>query len=293
MAAKGGFMNFSRSDLACEKRPVRDGSDNPPIHRFTSSGFAVSEMVVGEGYDCPKGRYVTIETGRIWQEDIDRIAACEEVIAGEISKFAKKLAEGRTADDLCILVAGLGNRFMTADSLGPLTVDKLTVTRHVMGVGGYFDRIGCSKLCAVQPGVLGQTGIEAAAIIKGACEEAKPDIVIAVDALAARSIDRLATTVQISDTGICPGSGIGNRRTAIDRNTLGCHVIAVGIPTIVDSSTLVCDALEQAGIEEIPHELRTVLETGRSFFVSPKDSDIIADELSSILASAIGIAAGI
>ena len=127
-------------------------------------------------------------------------------------------------------------------------------------------------------------------LIRGAVENARPDLVIAVDALAARSCDRLACTVQLSDRGISPGSGIGNFRQAICTDTVGVPVLALGVPTVVDSSTLVYDALAKAKIGSVSDELRRVLENGRSFFVSPKESDVITAQLSTLFAEAISLA---
>lgn len=287
------LSTFSRSDLACERRRPDTESGEVKYRDFSSDGFHISELSVHTDTDYPKGRYVTVEIGKIWMDSNDRLEACRLVLAEQILDFIFRLTGHRDTGKLCLMIAGLGNRFITADSLGPLTVDKLTVTGHMMGGGSIFDSMGCARICAVQPGVLGQTGIEAASIIRGAVTDTRPDVIIAVDALAARSPERLATTVQIWDSGIRPGSGIGNKRCAVNAESTGCPVIAVGIPTVVDSSTLVCDALERAGIEDYPSSLSEVLENGRSFFVSPKDSDIISEELSSLLASAIDTVAGI
>ena len=150
-----------------------------------------------------------------------------------------------------------------------------------------FLKIGCAHLCAVHPGVMGQTGIEAAAMIKGAADYVKPDLVIAIDALAARSTKRLCATIQLSDTGIEPGSGIGNRRSAVNQETIGYPVMALGVPTVVDCATLVFDSLSRAGIKNLEGELYDSLNEGRDFFVSLRDSDIIAEEISKILATAI------
>ena len=286
------LFTFSRTDLACERRRFPQGDSAVSHREFSMGGFNVSEVRIDDGDDYLPGRYVTVDIGRIWLDSDSRMDSCTGVIAELISEFITSLAGPIPTSDLSIMVAGLGNRFVTADSLGPLTADKLTVTRHMMGIGDIFDSVGCAHLSAIQPGVLGQTGIEAASIIGGAVAEVKPHVMIAVDALAARSVDRLATTVQISDSGIRPGSGIGNRRCAISKETVGCPVISLGVPTVVDSSTLVCDALERADFGDIPPSLEKVLENGRSFYVSPKDSDIISDELSSILAAAISIAIG-
>ncbi len=293
MPEKEDKNQYSRSDLACERRRVESDSENAEQSDRICRGFHISELVISGDGDYPSGRYVTVNTGKIWMEGDDRIEDCIQVLADELSTFVENHTRGKSPSELCIMIAGLGNRFITADSLGPLTVDKLTVTKHVMGNGGIFDSLGCAGLCAVQPGVLGQTGIEAAEIIAGAVRAADPDVVIAVDALAARSMERLATTVQLSDGGICPGSGIGNKRVAINKESIGCPVIAVGVPTVVDSSTLVWDALEKAGIGEVDPSLHQVLENGKSFFVSPKESDIITEEISSLLADTICRMAGI
>ena len=137
---------------------------------------------------------------------------------------------------------------------------------------------------------MGQTGIETLELLQGAVDCVKPDLILAVDALAARSCDRLASTLQISDAGIAPGSGVGNHRAPITREAMGVPVIALGVPTVVNSATLVYDALEQAGIEEIGAPLQRVLKNGKSFFVSPKDSDVVTEEASRLLSDAIGAA---
>ena len=134
---------------------------------------------------------------------------------------------------------------------------------------------------------MGQTGIEAAAMIKGAADYVRPDVVIAVDALAARATKRLCATIQLSDTGIEPGSGIGNRRGAVNRETIGFPVIALGVPTVVDCATLVYDTLEKAGSLTSVPELSGALEEERNFFVSLRDSDTVSEEISGILAGAI------
>lgn len=283
---------FARSDLACEGARVFAATRE--LHRVEryAEGFHITELEeAGGGY--PSGRYVTADIGRIWLESDERAEACVRMLAGEIEGYAERLCAGKPRHERCILAAGLGNRFITADSLGPLTVDKLTVTRHMTGKGGFFDTTGCSELCAVQTGVLGQTGIETALTVAGAVAAAGADLVIAVDALAARSVKRLATTVQLSDLGIRPGSGLGNRRLAVDADSVGCPVLSIGVPTVVDSATLVCDMLERAGITELSPSLCKELEEGLDFFVAPKECDLMADELSTLLSRAICLAAGI
>ena len=210
------------------------------------------------------------------------------LIAREIRRFTRALSGKEINNDFCILVAGLGNLDITADSVGPLTAKKITVTRHLRNMAPQiYEDLGVCEISAFLPGVLGQTGIETLELIRGAVENSEPDIVIAVDALAARSCERLATTVQLSDSGINPGSGIGNLRKAISYETLGVPVISLGVPTVVDSSTLVYEALMKAGIDDVGEDLRSVLENGKSFFVTPKESDVISDGISTILAESI------
>jgi spore protease len=186
-------------------------------------------------------------------------------------------------------VAGLGNDEITADAIGPETVRRIEVTRHLRTyLPEAYEQIGVCAISALSPGVLGQTGIETVELVRGAAENAKPDVIIAIDALAARSVTRLASTVQLSDAGINPGSGIGNNRRAICLDTVGVPVIALGVPTVVDSSTLVYDALERAGVDKVSRQLTEVLEQGKGFFVSPKESDVIVKKVSALLARSIG-----
>ncbi len=289
--------SYTRSDLACESFGEEQGvprgaeqtvriSGGCRIHRLRIQS---EEAAVALGK--PMGDYITVECGQIHRMGQDRTEWMVHLLAGELRGMSERLSGKRPDPGFAILVAGLGNAKLTADALGPDTVGKLTATRHLQEHEGVLYReIGCCALSAFAPGVLGQTGIETLELLRGAVSSVKPDIVLVVDALAARSCDRLASTVQLSDTGIVPGSGVGNHRTAITAETLGVPVIALGVPTVVDSSTLVYDALRQARIEHIDEALREVLENGRSFFVSPKESDLIAAEVSALLAKAIGTA---
>ena len=231
--------------------------------------------------------------GRLWLWDDRRAARFTDALADEITDFFEAASKQKISESSSVLVCGLGNRFITSDALGPQTLDKLTVTRHAVGSGGILDSLGCSRISAIAPGTLGQTGMEALTIIKGGIAEVKPDALIVIDALCARSLDRLAATVQISDSGIRPGSGIGNSRREITEKTAGVPVISIGIPTVVDSSTLVYDALERAGIGEFSDEVRAVLDGGRDFFVTPKECDMIIDRVSSMLSEAIEKAFGL
>lgn len=286
--------SYSRTDLACELPTDQNYGKRRDYFRGECE---CSELIISEKeedfFGKKAGRYVTMSPGKLWLWDEEKAEEIAIGISEEIGRFYEELCDGEITVESSVLVCGLGNRFITADALGPKVLDKLTVTRHMMGSGGIFDRLGCSRISAIAPGTLGQTGMEALSLICGAASEVKPDLVIVIDALAAKSTERLSTTVQLTDTGICPGSGIGNARSEVSRETVGIPVIALGVPTVIDSSTLVYDVLEQAGVEEISDEVDQVLERGREFFVSPKECDMLIEELSALLASAIEKAFGL
>ncbi|MBR3893629.1 MAG: GPR endopeptidase [Clostridia bacterium] len=288
---------YVRSDLACESNCEDFGKlEGADWSVDEKSGFRVSRLEIRSSeaarrLEREKGCYLTVECGRMNHlgEDDARLLEC--LLAEELRGMAERLCGKALDSDFGVFVAGLGNVEMTADAVGPKTVRKLTATRHLKDYEtGLYREIGCASLSTLAPGVLGQTGIETLELLRGAVRYVRPDVAIVVDALAARSCDRLASTVQISDAGIHPGSGVGNHRRAICAETLEVPVIAIGVPTVVNSSTLVYDALSTAGICEIDDSLRQVLENGKSFFVSPKESDVITEEVSNLLANAIGLA---
>ena len=283
-----------RTDLACE-------SDNTPVSgrgcvtkEYSRDGIEISELIItdeeGERiYERKIGRYVTVHCPMDDTLSPDRRDSLTDALSELIASFIYDVTKKPISKDTKVLVAGLGNRFLSSDSIGPRTADKVAVTAHMRATAHatLFDSLGCAGIFAIHPGVLGQTGIEASAVIKGACEHARPDAVIAVDALAARSLSRLCATVQFTDTGIEPGSGMGNRRLAVDRETIGFPVIAIGVPTVVDCATLIFDALRGAGVRQIDDGIEKALSSKNNMFVSPKDSDILSEEISDILAAAI------
>ncbi|MFA6947697.1 MAG: GPR endopeptidase [Eubacteriales bacterium] len=283
--------DYIRTDLACEAgaeaaaRPAEKRVGYDYCERVRGE-VSVAELDVrdGEGERATGksvGRYVTLgfpnmltASDDVRSALIDECAAAVRTLVGD--------ARG------CVMAAGLGNREMTPDALGPLCIDSISVTRHFKHLSEkLFSSLGRECVCALEPGVLARTGIETAETLSGAVENVRPTALIAIDALAARSSDRLMRTVQLSDAGISPGAGVGNRRAALSRDTLGIPVIAIGVPTVVDSSTIVYDALETAGQNDISPELEKVLETGRSYFVSPKDIDEQIETLADIIAEAI------
>jgi len=280
---------YRRTDLACEAEP--GGTGAAPVRRFSAGGIPAEETRIppdtGEAGGCPAGRYVTLHCEKIWLLD-RREMAKTAAAAAEILRTFLKDALGKHPDrDTAVLVAGLGNRFITADSIGPRTADRVTVTNHAAEEQTLAALLGCCRVGTVSPGTEGQTGLPACRVIAGAAAALGADVIIAIDALAARSTDRLASTVQFTDAGIRPGSGIGNHRDALTREAMGIPVIAIGVPTAVDSSTLVWDALEEAGIREVSPALEKVLENGRRHIVSPRESDLIAESASKLLAGAL------
>lgn len=295
MANYGGY---SRTDLACESVAGQKARQNcASVRDYTRGGFEFSELIIKpeDESGCGKkaGRYVTSFPGKMWMWDEVRAGDYEDALAGEIRDFTADVTGKTVGRDTSVMICGIGNRSVTPDALGPRVIDCLTVTRHVMGEGGIFDRMGCSRISAIAPGTLGQTGIEALDLIRGAVAETSPDAVIVIDALAARSTERLSTTVQLSDAGICPGSGIGNSRREISRDTVGVPVIALGVPTVVDSSTLVWDVLGNAGLGDAEDRVREVLDRGKDFFVSPKECDTIIENVAKIIAVSIEEAFGL
>ena len=189
----------------------------------------------------PVGTYITMEAPNMAVPDEEY----HREISEELAKYIKELIKIEK-EDYVVLVAGLGNRQVTPDALGPHVVDNLAITRHIVKEYGKcaMGEDAVHMTSAVVPGVMAQTGMETLEIIKGIVKETKPDLVIAVDALAARNSKRLNRTIQIADTGINPGSGVGNHRNGITEETIGVPVIAIGVPTVVDAATIVNDTME-------------------------------------------------
>lgn len=188
-----------------------------------------------------QGQYLTIEVVGIRQQDTELQGKVEKVFANEFAQFIKQ--SGIKKDDSC-LVVGLGNWNVTPDALGPLVCENLLVTKHLFDLQPESVEDGYRSVSALAPGVMGLTGIETSDIIFGVVEKTKPDFVIAIDALASRSIERVNSTIQISDTGIHPGSGVGNKRKELSKETLGIPVIAIGVPTVVDAVSITSDTID-------------------------------------------------
>lgn len=235
------------------------------------------------------GTYVTIEAPAMVEPD--------EGYHREISDcLAKELLEMIPNGDkeLSVLVIGLGNREVTADALGPHVVDNLFITRHVVKKYGKV-AYNCSKMnlvSSMEPGVMAKTGMETAEIVKGVVLETEPDVLIVIDALAARSIKRLNRTIQITNTGIQPGSGVGNHRNALTEEELGIPVIAVGVPTVVDAATIVGDALKKWMDEDMDKKFdsRLAFAELNNMYMTGKDIDAVIKRVSFTLSEGINIA---
>lgn len=287
-------MNITqRTDLAAELDLAdrQDVDERTETHgKINISTVEILTESAANRLGKPKGKYITLDVGKIWLSSDEDLESAARAISDKLTLLARELCGDMPES---ILIAGLGNRRITADALGDETVGLMTVTRHLKSLNGkLFGLLGGREIAAVAPGVLGQTGIETAELIRGVCAEIAPKLVIAIDSLCARSTERLATTVQLGSTGICPGSGIGNHRRGVTWETLGVPVIAFGVPTVVDSATLVFDALEAAGIDAPDERLLRVLENRRGFFVTPKETDTIVREVSRLAARSLTIAFG-
>lgn len=281
--------------------------------RFESDNVEISGVSVEEFYDeeheirvtevkiltengaksmrKPIGTYITMEMANLVLPDEEY----HHVVAEELSKYVGNVLQ-MDKEDYTVLVVGLGNRDVTPDALGPHTVECLNVTRHIVKEYGKYamGEEAVNMVSAIAPGVMAQTGMESYEIIKGIAETTKPDAVIVVDALAARNTKRLNRTIQIADTGIHPGSGVGNHRNEISKETLGVPVIAIGVPTVVDAATIVRDTMEN---------LLSTLETDDKYemmqeliaphlygmFVTPKDIDESIDRVGATIAEGLNL----
>ena len=225
----------------------------------------------------PIGVYITLEAPKLSEPDKDYHREVSEVLAVYLQELLG------TKEERSVLVVGLGNREVTPDALGPEVVGNLRITRHVVKEYGKaaFEKEKVHMVSGIVPGVMAQTGMETLEIVRGVVEETQPDVVVAIDALAARSSKRLNRTIQISDAGIHPGSGVGNHRHSLTRETIGVPVVAIGVPTVVDAATIVYDAVRDRNA--VPPGLN-------SMFVTPKDIDETIKHLSFTISEALSIA---
>ena len=289
-----------RTDLALEARETVRKPDEEirgvrvEEEKDTEQDISVTKVMIETKNGAkimgkPVGTYVTVEAPNMAVPDEDYHREISEKVARQIREL---LPDGK--EELSVLVVGLGNRDVTADALGPNVADQLHITRHVVKEFGKaaYDKNKMHMISALVPGVMAKTGMETCEIIRGVVEQTSPDVIIAIDALAARSTKRLNRTVQITDTGVLPGSGVGNHRHALTKETLGVPVIGIGIPTVVDAGTIVGDAVEQVEREML---FRTDLHSMKmaqlqNMYVTTKDIDDVVNRLSYTISEAINIA---
>jgi spore protease len=285
------MKNGRKIDLALEAKEFFEGS---PEKKSRLSGVRAEEDILfglpltrvnilnQQGEDAlakPKGTYLTLDLPQL-PRDREEILTTARAVAAMLEELPDLPQEG------LVLVAGLGNRQITPDAIGPKTVDALLVTRHLTET--LPESFGDLRpVAALAAGVAGTTGMESGEVIEALVKKLKPVCLIAVDALAARRQERVCRTIQVADTGIVPGSGVGNARMALDRKHLGIPVIAVGIPTVVDAGTLCMDLLEESGQDFDPSVFRT---EGAEWFVTPRNVDSQVAVLSRILGLGISTA---
>lgn len=304
------------TDLAVESRDIYKEENNIEVEGVSvdvveedNYNITIVEVLNKNGsqkINKPIGKYITIDVPKLNVTDED----LKDEISLVLAKQIKFLTEEYKATK--ILIIGLGNWNVSPDALGPKVVDRVLVTRQFfLNFNKEFDET-VANVAAMSPGVLGITGIETQDIVMGIVEKVKPDLLIAIDALASRKMNRINTTIQLSNVGISPGSGVGNKRSALNKETLGIPVIAIGIPTVVNAATLINDTMdliinsmkasaESGGefynlLEQLSNEDRYSLieEVLNPFMgnviVTPKDIDLLIDDLSIIIANGLNIA---
>ncbi len=300
-----------RTDLALELREqaLKDGEiDGVEVEHLGDATLMVTRLYVTSPQGAHKmgmqeGQYVTIEVPSLRQTDHAMHKKVEEAFARELREM---FVRRRLAPSASVLVVGLGNRQVTPDALGPLAIEQVTVTRHWQTFAPAWLAQGYRIVSAFAPGVLGITGMETSEVISGIVRHLKPDVVIAIDALASRALQRVYTTIQLTDTGIHPGAGIGNKRQGITEQTLGVPVFAIGVPTVVYASTIAHDTLELLARTLQAHDKQTkevlgvlspltaderlqlvqeVLEPlGHNLVVTPKEVDAFVENMAHMIA---------
>ena len=277
-----------RTDLALEAHEINAQAgreDGIRTEEETIDGFSITTVHVGEGEGerlakKKAGTYINVDVGKSWLLASEGFAALVALLAGQLRKLFPADFSGTA------LVVGLGNYDITADSIGPKAVEKVVVTRHLRTLNPQlYESAGFGDLCAFAPGVLGQTGMESAEIVRSIVAAVRPSLIVASDALASRRLARLATTVQLCDTGIYPGAGVSNRRSELSAETLGVPVISIGVPTVVDAATLAYDLLGENADEKTAAAL--LAGDGKDMFITLKESDVITKQTARLLGFAI------
>ena len=309
------MYNF-RTDLALERRDIYqklnklqkidgvESTEEEIDNNLKVSRVKITDINGEKALGKPIGNYVTVDVKKLKLAGEDEIQKTSQVLSEEL----KKILDLHTNKQEDVLIVGLGNIYVTPDSLGPKVINEIDVTRHIIKYLPQYIEEGARPVSAISPGVLGTTGIETVEILKGIVDNIHPKLLIVIDAFASRSIERISSTIQISDTGIVPGAGVGNTRQEISKKTLGVPVIAIGIPTVVELATLVSDGIdifidrlqEKAESNDFLNklqqndkyeEVKEALNVGEyNMIVTPKEIDDLIENMKDIVARGINFA---
>ena len=310
------MYNF-RTDMADERREIYKKANNldgdiPGIEtteKLNDDNIKTSIVKIlneqgEEAIGKPIGTYVTVDIKNLKLAGDDAIEKASNIISEEIKSIINEKINNQDE----ILIVGLGNQFVTPDSLGPKVVSEIEVTRHLLKYAPEYVMPGARSVSAIAPGVLGTTGIETLEIIKGIVDNTKPKLIIVIDSLASKSIERISSTIQISNTGIVPGAGVGNTRKELSQNTLGIPVVAIGVPMVVDLATITDDCLD-IFIEKLQDEAKSneylnnlknrnnyeeiksaLIPNNYNMIVTPKEIDDLIENMKDIIAMSINYA---
>ena len=284
-------MGEIRTDLAMENLGEGKHTPGTDVHQRESSGIQITEVIIRtQEAACqlgkPEGSYLTLECRLLSEHDPDARMAMSNLLGEELARLV------HPSPDSPVLVVGLGNRSVTPDALGPAVIDRTLVTRHMLKSEYACDHM--NSVCAIAPGVLGVTGVETVEMVESLASKLHPSAILCIDSLAARDSRRIGCTVQISNTGIQPGSGVGNHRKALTRESLGTEVIAVGVPTVIYAATLAKDAFSLlAGQAEVNEGALSAMERELlgtelgNMIVTPRDIDMIISNCATLIAGGI------
>lgn len=263
-----------RTDLAVERRDIYNKANNlendlpgieceeeKPTEKISITRVNIKDEEGEKALGKPIGKYITLDIKDMKYMEDEDIESVSNSISGEL----KKVLDKHLGPQDSVLIVGLGNEYVTPDSLGPKVANNLEVTRHVIKYCPQFVKEGTREISAVSPGVLGVTGIETLEVVKGIVENVKPKLLLAIDSLCSKDMNRISSSVQIADTGIVPGGGVGNRREELSQNTLGIPVVAIGVPTV------------------------TMFPNDIDFIVTPKEIDELIKNMSEVISDAINM----
>ena len=288
-----------RTDLALERRDIYNQANNlendlegiecneeKPNEKLSITRVRIKDEEGEKALGKPIGKYITLDIKGMKYMEEDELENVSKSISNELTSI---LDEHIGKQD-SVLIVGLGNEYVTPDSLGPKVASNLEVTRHVIKYCPQYVKEGTREISAVSPGVLGVTGIETLEIVKGLVENVKPKLLIAIDSLCSKNIERINKSIQISDTGIVPGGGVDNKRMEISRETLGIPVIAIGVPTVLDAATIVNDTLKVLDVNILEEDLINKMKLNNfNFIVTPKEIDELIDNMSYVLSEGINL----